>query len=304
MPNTDIANNHASYLLDPMPGDSQWSGQAKLFDFGNPSALSWAINYFSGLITSLGVDFYREDFNIQPLPFWQHADPSDRQGITQAHYVDGHLQFWAALQAAHPGLLIDSCASGGRRLDILTLNYAINLLRSDDVLDATSNQSHVLGLSSWVPLHGGAVRITGSSDDVYNGRSAMGPSYHEALDISAAAPVWTQLKAMASEWHSISGHYIEDFYPLTPHSTATNQWVAWQFGTASSGVVQAYRRPSSTVSSQTLLMYGLTSGATYQLHDLNTGTVWQQSGSSLMGTGASVALSVAPQATSITYTSI
>lgn len=299
MPNTDIANQHPSWLLSPPIGDP--GGVAKLFNFGNPDALAWAIDFFSDIITKQGIDFYREDFNIRPLGFWRNADKPDRQGLTQALYVKGHLDFWAGLKEAHPDVPIDTCASGGRRLDVETLGYAVNLLRSDRVLDATSNQSHVWGISRWVPVSGGGVRMVGGSDDTYNARAAMGASYHLALDVASDNPPWDQLKTMASEWRSVSHHYLEDFYPLTHYSTSDFRWMAWQFGTPASGVVQAFRRPASNVASQALLLFGLESGRTYELHDHLSGRRWRQSGRSLTTRGVAVTMASAPQATTITY---
>ena len=52
---------------------------------------------------------------IESLPFWRANDAPDRQGITEIRHVEGYLAFWDALRARHPGMLIDSCASGGRR---------------------------------------------------------------------------------------------------------------------------------------------------------------------------------------------
>lgn len=301
MPNTDIANAHPAWLLAPPIGDQQMGGGAMLFDFGNPEALAWAIAFFSNIITVQGVDFYREDFNIAPLGWWRKADEPDRQGLTQARYVKGHLDFWAGLKDVHPDMPIDTCASGGRRLDVETLGYAVNLLRSDKVLDATSNQSHVRGISPWVPVNGGGVRIIGHPEDTYNARSAMGPSFHLALDVTSADPPWNQLNTMASEWRSVSDHYLEDFYPLTHHSTSDERWMAWQFGTSASGVVQAFRRRDSNVTSQTLPLIGLESARMYEFHDRLSGRRWRQSGRSLTTSGVAVTLTAAPQATTITY---
>ena len=301
MPNTDIANQYPSWLLSPPTDDQQWGGVAKLFNFGNPDALAWAIGFFSNIITKQGIDFYREDFNIAPLGFWRKADKVDRQGLTQALYVKGHLDFWAGLKEAHPDVPIDTCASGGRRLDVESLGYAVNLLRSDRVLDATSNQSHVWGISPWVPVSGGGVRLIGGSDDIYNARAAMGASYHLALQATSDRPPWDQLKAMASEWRSVSGHYLEDFYRLTHHSTSDDRWLAWQFGTSASGFVQAFRRPLNTVASQSLPLFGLESGRTYELHDHLSGRIWRRSGRSLTTSGVAITMDSAPQATTITY---
>ena len=301
MPGTDIYVNHPTYLLDPKAGDTQWAGQAKLFDFGNAAARTWITSTFNSLITTSGIDFYREDFNIAPLPFWQNADPAGRQGLTQARYVDGHLQFWAGLVAAHPGMLIDSCASGGRRLDVLTLQYAVNLLRSDTVLQATANQSHIAALSRWVTVHGGAVRAENDVDDVYNLRSAMGPVFHEALDIRVPSAPWATLNQLAAEWGSVKAYYVQDFSLLTPHSISEDRWVVWQFGTAVAGTVQAFRRPSNGTANQTVKLRGLTTSASYQLQDRRTGATWTQTGSSLAA-GLLLTLPSAPLATTVTYT--
>jgi len=42
-------------------------------------------------------------------------DTPDRQGMTEIRYVEGLYEMWDELRAKHPGLLIDNCASGGRR---------------------------------------------------------------------------------------------------------------------------------------------------------------------------------------------
>jgi alpha-galactosidase len=303
MPGTYIANTFPGYLLPAAPGDGQWGGLAKLFNFGDPAALSWASGYFNNLITTQGVDFYREDFNIDPLPYWNTADPVNRKGIAQAKYVDGHLQFWAALRAAHPGMLIDTCASGGRRLDVLTLGSSINLLRSDAVRQATANQAHTAGLTPWVPLHGGAVLAIGAADDDYNLRSGMGPVYHEALAATDPAAPWTTLKSLAAEWAAGRSHYLADFHLLTPHSTSDDRWMVWQFGSASSGFLQAFRRPSSGAATEVVQARGLTPSRTYQLQDVRTGTTSTATGAALAA-GLTLTLPTAPLATTIRYTGL
>jgi len=51
--------------------------------------------------------------------------------MTENLYVQGYLAYWDGLLQQHPGMLIDSCASGGRRNDLETLRRAVPLLRSD-----------------------------------------------------------------------------------------------------------------------------------------------------------------------------
>ena len=56
-------------------------------------------------------------------------------------------------------MLIDSCASGGRRNDLETLRRAVPLLRSDYRRSSQrrcAHQCHTYGLSSWIPYYGRA----------------------------------------------------------------------------------------------------------------------------------------------------
>ena len=43
---------------------------------------------------------------------------------------------WDAIRASHPGLIIDDCSSGGRRIDLETLSRSVPLWRSDNAGDA------------------------------------------------------------------------------------------------------------------------------------------------------------------------
>ena len=68
---------------------------------------------------------------MDPLAYWRAADVPDRQGITEIRYVTGLLAYWDELRRRRPDMLIDTCASGGRRNDLETLRRAVPLWRSD-----------------------------------------------------------------------------------------------------------------------------------------------------------------------------
>ena len=134
------------------------------------------------MLTREGIDLYRQDFNIDPLAYWRANDAPDRQGLTEMRHVEGYLAYWDELRRRHPGLLIDSCASGGRRNDLETLRRAVPLLRSDyQAFDgnpayAPGNQGHTYGLSSWIPYYGQGVYFT-DRDYVYSVRSYLSPAF-------------------------------------------------------------------------------------------------------------------------------
>lgn len=107
-------------------------------------------------LSEYGIDVYREDYNIDPLDFWRKNDAPDHQGMTEIRFVEGDYAFWDALLARHPGLWIDNCASGGRRIDLETCMRSVPLWRSDTSCSPGHpewNQQQSVSLCQYLPLH-------------------------------------------------------------------------------------------------------------------------------------------------------
>lgn len=309
MPGTWLYDYRSEWLLRPPPGFPEYSGQARLLNFGNPEVRTWAVDHFSALIASQGVNIYREDYNIDPLAYWQFNDPPGRRGITQIRYVEGHLAYWKGLLERHPDLLIDACASGGRRLDVETMGYAINLWRSDYANVAEANQGMTYGVSPWLPLTGDMVLIQSFAEkgtNAYNARSAMAPSFQEVVQVpSAVTENWEVLRSMSFEWLDIAKDYFGDFYPLTDYAVAedTTVWIAWQFDQPArgTGFVQAFRRSDNKEATMTLILHGLSSSAQYRLFDYESQKSWTASGGELSQRGVNITLKTGGSATTIRY---
>ena len=96
----------------------------------------------------------RIDFNINPGSYWAQADGANRTGITENRYIQGLYALWDALLAAHPGLIIDDCSSGGRRIDVETLSRSFPLWRSDKPGggDPAYLQSTSVGITQFAPV--------------------------------------------------------------------------------------------------------------------------------------------------------
>lgn len=238
-------------------------------------------------------------------PAIEYRGQQQRLGITQIRYVMGHLEYWTALRAQHPTMLIDNCASGGRRLDVMSMGLAVNLLRSDYLFDLISNQCHTYGISSWIPFNGGAMRVEGNpAIDRYKARSGMTTSFHLALDIRSATPTdWSTFNTMAREWKTISPALLGPYYPLTPYSEDPNGVMAFQFNSPDlvSGFLQAFRRSASAPSSLFVRLRNLTGSKLYTLHDYEANTNWSATGNSLMTTGFTISMPTAPYATTIGF---
>lgn len=105
------AEEHPEWMLDA-------GTDAYLFDLGNPKALEWFCDQIGELIEQNGIDYYRQDFNMEPDIFWQKNDEPGRTGIREIRHIEGLYAFWDYLRQRFPGLLVDNCASGGRRIDL------------------------------------------------------------------------------------------------------------------------------------------------------------------------------------------
>lgn len=293
-PGTFLYTNNPAWLLGR-------DGQQKLLNLGHPEAHAWLVNHIDRLLTEQGIDLYRQDYNIDPLGFWREADAADRLGITENHYVTGYLAYWDALLKRHPGMLIDSCASGGHRNDLETLRRSLPFLRSDCIQDAVGNQCHTYGLSFWMPYHGTGTDQLGA----YDLRSALAcPHFIACWDLRDRKLDYDFLRKTIGDWRQYAENYLGDFYPLTPHTTANDAWLAWQFDRpeAGLGVVQAFRRANSIYESARLKLHGLDATARYEVSDLDRPNAPQQiTGEELMSKGLLVVAPSQPAAVVVTY---
>ncbi|MFA6127752.1 MAG: alpha-galactosidase [Bacteroidales bacterium] len=296
-PNSWLAKNHPEWILDGC-----------LLNMGNPEVLEWVTGHVDSLITTQGIDLYRQDYNIDPLNHWRKNDSPDRQGITENLYVQGYLAYWDELRRRHPGMLIDACASGGRRNDLETMRRAVPLLRSDyqdfngDLSLAIGNQGHTYGLSSWFPFYGQGV-YQNKEHMAYYVRSHMSPSFCICVDVRKPGINWDEYRQLVNQWRMVADCMSGDYYPLTAYSLKPDQWIAWQFDRPGQGdgMIQVFRRDSCNEDAMTLRLHNLNPNAQYQVTNLDLGGNEKMSGKTLMEKGLSVEITGKPAAVVISY---
>ena len=282
---TPLTVEHPEWFLgDPTPGNNV------LFDLGNPDARRWLTDDISDFMTAQGVHLYRQDFNFDPLPYWRAADASDRQGMTEIRHVEGLYAFWDALLARHPGLVIDNCASGGRRIDLETISRSIPLWRSDWqcgwVNHGTPGQTHTMGLSYWVPLSGtGVLGGCRRAGDTYNLRSSLSAAIqfpifpYESFPVEADYP-WDWHRRMMADFRRARPLFYGDYYPLTPCDPAYDAWAVFQMHRPDlgEGLVLAFRRQDSPFVSADFRLQALDPTAEYEIEDADTGEISRLNG--------------------------
>ncbi len=289
---TWLTNTHPEWILGGAKGG--------LLNLGNKEAWDWLVNHVDTLITEQGIDLYRQDFNMDPLSFWRDNDTEDRQGITEIRHVEGYLAYWDELIRRHPNMLIDSCASGGRRNDLETLRRAVPLLRSDYIMEPTGNQCHSYTLPAWFPFYG-----TGTSKtDTYLVRSVLCPHFIACWDQRDANLDWENLKRIMDQWNVFAPNFYGDYYPLTPYSLENTAWIGWQFDRPEEGkgMVQVFRRPDSIYTAAQMKLYALDPAARYAVTDMDKPEERREyTGKELLESGLPVTINERPAAVIFLY---
>jgi alpha-galactosidase len=278
-------------------------GAQKLLDLGNDEARKWLTDHVDKLMTDEGIDIYRQDCNFDLLGYWRANDAPDRQGITEIRHVTGYLAYWDELRRRRPGLLIDTCASGGRRNDLETLRRSVPLHKSDmQYSNLTSKQTQLRGIALWVPYFGAPV-YPADRVDTYGFRSGIAPMTGLGYDTRRKDYDYALLRKLVAEWKQVVPNQYGDYWPLTPWRAELDVWMAWQFDRpeVGEGVVQAFRRPESPYASARLVLRGLDPSASYEFRNVDAEGTTRRTGRDLMGKGLLVSIPDRPGAAIVFY---
>jgi len=305
---TWLWENHPEWLLAPkdVPVRVGWMRDWKLLNLGNPEAFRWLIDHVDAMMKENGIDLYRQDFNVDPLFFWRGGDSENRQGMTENLYVQGYLAYFDELLRRHPDMVIDSCASGGRRNDLETMRRALPFVRSDYVFEPTGQQGHMYGISQWLPFHGTGMSPVAVDWDMYHFRSTMSPNIVMGWDMRNRDLNYGLLRTWTRQWRALAPYYAGDYYPLTDWSIAENAIIAWQFDRPDlgEGMVQAFRRPDCPVEKCSFPLSGIDTARQYEICNIDLNKPVIVSGQELAQEGIGVSFEGKPSAVVMTYRAI
>ena len=257
-----------------------------LFKLNDPEARKFLTELLLTRIKQFGVDVYRNDFNISPLSFWRANDEPNRQGMTEIRFVEGHYEMWNRFRQEVPGLWIDNCASGGRRIDLETISISIPLWRSDTNCSPGHpewNQTQTLGLTQYIPLFG----CCAWEPEPYQVRSSasMAPivQYNfmdDDYDLNLARASILESRINQKFWYG-------DFYPLSEAKVGQTEITAWQLHREDlgAGIAYIFRQEQSHYLGRELQLRAIDPNATYSVtikRDYSAGVQRSMSGKELI----------------------
>lgn len=279
----NVGSEHEEWLISVDGEDNI------MWNLANEEAFDFYCEYLLGSMKENGITVYRQDFNFAPLKYWQYADKEyygGRTGICENHYVTNLYRYLDYLCENIDGLIIDNCASGGKRLDLEMTYRSIAFWRSDyncsyhpDLFEAT--QSHTYGVSFWLPITGANLYM----QDEYSARSAIMPLM--LMDFfSNTHPDFSFHK---EQRELMGGNY----YPLDFGSFDKDKMLAMQFSSedALTGTALVYKRADVTDTEYTVKLNGLLPSQTYSVYDTDyPETVYTLTGEELMNEGITLKL--------------
>ena len=290
-----IGSGHEQWLIDVGDENIMWN-------LANEEAFDYYCEYLLNSMKENGVTVYRQDFNFAPLEYWQKADKEyygGRTGICENHYVTNLYRYLDYLYENIDGLIIDNCASGGKRLDLEMTYRSIAFWRSDyncdyhsDLFDAT--QSHTYGISFWLPITGSAQYMMNE----YSARSDIMPLM--LMDFYA------HTNPDFGFYHEQRELMAGNYYPLDFGSYDKNKMHAMQFSSddGRSGTALVYKRANVMKTEYTVKLNGLVTSATYDVYDIDSPeNVYILTGEELMNKGITLTLPDGEKAIILMYNS-
>lgn len=281
------------------------NSNVKLLNLGNKEALNWLTNHISEMITKEGIDIYRQDFNMEPMPYWEKLDPPLRTGISEIRHIEGLYAFWDSLLAKFPDLIIDNCASGGRRIDLETISRSSPLWRTDyhGYTEPNGCQDNAYGLNFYLPLHGTGNWVRSP----YNFRSNMSSSMVLNWDINSKDHTQAEMQKYILDFKRLRPYYNGDYYPLTgiENILRDDTWLAYQLNrpVEGDGIIMAFRREDNLTASLVIKLKGLDESSTYELFFEYEGNKISKTGTELIK-GMDITISTKPGSLLISYKKI
>ncbi len=262
---TEVFREHPDFYLcgHDHPDDEN----TFLYNLADPIAWQWLYGTLSSIIRENGIDIYRQDFNMDPLGYWIFNSEEGRLGVLEIRYIDGLYRLWDGLRAEFPHLLIDDCASGGRRIDFETMRRSVPLWRSDLACSPISetapndvyNHNITLALGEYLPYHACSVWNPEANElrsAATCGLACQFDILNPDFDCAKAEAILIETVRLAPMWKG-------DFYPLTKPTLEETGFAAYQLTRDGAGYAAVFRLAQCPDCDMTLSLHAIDPGSDY-----------------------------------------
>lgn len=310
-----MPEEYAWYLKKTDENGKEYVDETALFKMGDDKARKWMSDKINALIKRNKIDVYRQDFNMGPLNWWRQNDEPGRSGIIENHHVQGYNAYWDSILDQNDGILIDSCASGGRRNDYDTMKRAVPFHYTDyGYGEHAIKESFTYTMFGWIPYFRNHTMSWDYTDGKYHPNGDFDKTgtikkmsdldnyaYHTAFAPAITCYATTDISDEEAEYctrmndlfyRAAKFTLAGDYYPLSPYSKSRDSWYVLQFHSEKedAGVINAVRNLDCEEEAFLARPRQIDEKAIYVFECPETNETFEMSGRELAKKGLSIAL--------------
>lgn len=257
-------------------------------DLGNPEAWAYAREVFERLWDT-GFRYFKIDHNVD-CSIGCDRDGSPGEGLVQ--HVDGLRRLVDDLRRAHAGVIIESCASGGNRLDGMWRHADLFSITDHGVWDGAFHTFPALAYGVSLAVHPSQMGLWAGLD---------GSLTHDEIAFRLVAPLVGRvhltgrvetldaeqrdlmMRALAfyRRWRSTVASSVAYHHRGPSHLDATAGWLAYEVAGPDASSLLAVWRRDDPESSLVVQPRGIDPRATYELEWFPSGRTEAAFGSAL-----------------------
>ncbi|MBR7092581.1 MAG: alpha-galactosidase [Clostridia bacterium] len=247
---------------------------SRLLNLADPQVLRYITDTVSDAIRDNGIDWYRQDMNTNPLRVWIHNETPERVGVLENLYCQNLLRYWDTLRERFPDVWQDTCASGGRRIELETLRRAVPLCKSDyNAVDPCVTAAFHHSLYQWVPYFASlGMRQTGTLYEL---------AVHMALFIGVSVDVrqpqdYDRLNRFLLAYKQLAPYVWGDYYEPLGYTRDPRLLTAYQFDRPeqADGLLGVIAHDGCRMRAAALPLQGVDPAAVYRVRELQEDFSW------------------------------
>ncbi len=304
-PDSDLYRKHPDWAMH-FPGRPRTEMRNQLMlNLARPDVRAYVFGFLDDLVSKNDIAFLKWDYNrIWSEPGWEEVPLAEQQTI-YVKYVENLYSILDELRKKHPKLEIESCSSGGGRVDLGILRYTDEIWTSDntDALDRLSIQdgfthAYTPGIMmAWVTDVPNGINRR-STPLQFRFDVAMTGSLGIGADLSKFSDAEMQSAAANVAWYKQVRDAVQQgaLYRLTPALDEAGHWASEYLAPdGASGVVFAFLHSQQFGEPFPVIrLEGLEADRTYTLTARDPAKApmlpKQATGAALMGAGVRVLL--------------
>lgn len=139
-PDSKLARNHPEWIVQSPGRLPVAARQQQVLNLANPDAYNYILTRIDDVLNANNIAYIKWDHNRDLL---EASDATSGAAVVHSN-VAAVYRLMAELKERHPGLEIESCASGGARVDMGILRHTDRIWTSDciDPIERLVNQKH------------------------------------------------------------------------------------------------------------------------------------------------------------------